>query len=100
MDMDGWLYFRGQREILIWDDLTIQQHDPRCVSGSQQRLTPGVGAHNLIGESAAERLGLPWLHIQACANRQTHADIHRDTDIRINIYLLWQNIKKTLRHHT
>lgn len=72
-DMDGWLYFRGHREILIWDDLTIQQHDPRCVSGSQQRLTPGVGAHDLIGECAAERLGLPWLHVQTHSPvRSTH----------------------------
>lgn len=36
------------------DDLTIQQHDPRGVGRSQQRLTPGVGTHDLVGERAAE----------------------------------------------
>lgn len=43
-------------------ELTVQQHYPRCVCGGQQRLlTPGVSAHNLVGESAAEGLGLPGL---------------------------------------
>lgn len=53
--------------------LTIQQHDPRCVGGSQQRLTPGVSAHGLIRESAAERLGLPRLqHIDKYKDGMTH----------------------------
>lgn len=87
MDMDGWLYSRGHREILIWDDLTIQQHDPRRVGGSQQRLAPGVGAHNLIGECAAERLGLPWLQ-HTRMYKCTHIEIHREKEVSKNIQLL------------
>ncbi len=80
MDMDGWFYFRGHREISIRDDLTIQHHDPRGVGGSQQRLTPGVSTHDLVGKCAAERLGLPWLqhtctykHTDKCRCTQSHA---------------------------
>lgn len=85
----GWVYFRGHGEISIRSDLTIQQHDPRCVGGSQQRLTPGVRAHDLIGECAAERLRLPWLQH---TSTYTHGDKHRDTHTGINIHLIWQNI--------
>lgn len=58
----GGFVFEGQGEIwILWNDLTIQQHDPGCVSGGQQRLTPRVGAHDLVRVRAAERLRLPWL---------------------------------------
>lgn len=73
-----WIWMGGfiLEDILIWDDLTIQQHDPRCVRGRQQRLTPGVGTHDLVGECAAERLGLPWLQ-HTCMYK--HTDTCRDT---------------------
>lgn len=58
----GSFVFEGQGQIwILWNDLTIQQHDSSCVSGGQQRLTPRVGAHNLVRVRAAERLRLPRL---------------------------------------